>query len=125
MLIGGAGVLAVVAIAGVIMTPTLFGGPSDPGCQAYANTALRSYDTAISDINNTAAAEGTLNAHLTKAISDLSDSAAKAKAPAAKAALGGLLAQLKTVRADFAQGSIPANAATTLNAASAAADSAC
>jgi hypothetical protein len=123
-LVGGATVLAVVAIAGAILAPKLFGGSSDPGCQAYANTALTAYDKTITDLNAQASAK-TLNADMATAISDLSTAAGETQSSSARSALDSLLTQLKTVRTDVAQGSVPSNTVVQLNAASASADRDC
>jgi hypothetical protein len=125
-LVGGAGALAVVAIAGGILAPKLFSsGSSDPGCKAFANTALTAYNKAITDLNNSHASAATLNADMTAAITELTAAAAKAQASNATSALDSLLAQLKTVRTDVAQGSVPGGTVNTLNADANAADTAC
>jgi len=124
VVVGGAAVLAVAAVVGVILAPKLFGGPSDPGCKAYANTALPAYNKTINDLN-AQAPQATLDTDMAAAITDLSAAAAKAKASAATSALDTLLAKLKTVRADVARGSVPTSTVSALTADSTAADNAC
>jgi hypothetical protein len=101
-----------------------FGGPSDPGCKVYANTALSAYNKTINDLN-AQASQATLSADMTAAIGGLTNASAQAQSPAAKSALSALLAEFKVVRADVAKGSVPGSTVKALNAASAAADSAC
>ncbi len=101
-----------------------FGGPSDPGCKVYANTALNAYNKTIDDLN-AQASQATLSADMTAAIGDLTTASAQAQSASAKAALSALLAEFKVVRADVAAGSVPESTVKTLNADSAAADSAC
>jgi len=123
-LVCGAGALSVVAVAGVILAPKLFGGSSDPGCKAYANTALTAYNKTINDLNKQASA-ATLDADMTNAITQLSAAAAKTQTSTTASALHMLLTELKTVRADVTQGSVPANTVKILNDDAHAADSAC
>ncbi len=101
-----------------------FAGPSDPGCKAYSNTALDAYNKAINDLN-AQTSQTTLNADMAAAITDLTSASAQARSASAKSALDALLAQFKVVRADVAAGSVPKSTVKTLNADSAAADSAC
>jgi hypothetical protein len=124
LLISGAAVLAVIAIVAVIFTPRLLGGPSDPGCKAYAGPALTAYNQTISDLN-AQAPEATLNADMAAAISNLTSAVGQAQSAKVKNALNGLLSELKAVRADVQAGSVPASTVAALNAASKAADNAC
>jgi hypothetical protein len=123
-LVGGAAVLAVVAIAGVILAPRLFGGTTDPGCKAYAGSTLTAYDKTITDLNAQASTKK-LDVDMATAITDLTAAVAKTQTPATASALNGLLTELKTVRTDVAQGSVPASSVNALNAASTTADHAC
>ena len=53
-LVGGAALVVVIAVVGVLFVTKAFGyfgGPSDPGCKAYANTALGAYNKTINDLN--------------------------------------------------------------------------
>ena len=101
-----------------------FGGPSDPGCKVYANTALSAYNKTINDLN-AQASQATLSADMTTAIDGLTTASAQAQSAPARSALRALLAEFKVVRADVAAGSVPESTVKTLNADSAAADSAC
>jgi hypothetical protein len=123
-LVGGAAVLSVVAIVGVILTPRLFGGTTDPGCKAYAGTALTAYNKTITDLNAQASTQQ-LDADMATAITDLTAAAAKTRSPSTASALNGLLTEIKTVRTDVARGSVPAATVGALNAASTTADHAC
>ena len=126
-LAGGAALVFVLAVVGVLFATKgfgYFGGPSDPGCKAYANTALGAYNKTIDDLN-AQASQATLTADMTTAITDLTSASAQAQSAAAKSALSALLAQFKVVRADVAAGSVPESTVTALNADSAAADHAC
>ena len=82
-----------------------FGGPSDPGCKAYASTALGAYNKTINDLN-AQASQAALDADMTAAITDLTSASAQAQSASAKSALGALLAEFKVVRADVAAGSV-------------------
>jgi hypothetical protein len=125
-LVAGAGVLAVVAIGGVIVAPRLLsgGGSSDPGCKAYAGAALTAYNKTIYDLNSQAS-QSVLSADMPTAITDLTSAAGQAQSASVKSALNGLLTELKTVDADVKAGSVPATSVNSLNAASATADKAC
>ena len=125
LVVGGA-LVVVIAAAGVLFVTKTFGyfGTSDPGCKAYANTALGAYNVAINDLN-AQSSQTTLNADMAAAITDLAGASAQAQSASAKSALGALLAEVKVIRADVAAGSVPESAAKALNADSAAADSAC
>ena len=116
--------LVVVGVLFVTKGFGYFGGPSDPGCKAYANTALGAYNKTIDDLN-AQATQATLDADMTAAITDLTTASAQAQSASAKSALAALLAQFKVVRADVAAGSVPPATVTALNADSAAADHAC
>jgi hypothetical protein len=117
----------VIAVAGVLFVTKAFGyfaGPSDPGCQTYANSALGAYNKTINDLN-AHAPQTTLDADMAAAITDLTSASARAQSASARSALTALLAEFKVVRANVAAGSVPPSTVTTLNADSAAADSAC
>ena len=124
MLIGGAGVLAVIAVGGVVIAPRLLGGSSDPGCKSYSGTALTAYNKTIDDLN-AQASQKVLSADMSTAIADLTTSISQAQSDSVKTALNGLLTQLKTVQADVKAGSVPTSTVNSLNAASTAADKAC
>ncbi len=126
-LVGGTAAVVVLAVIGVLFVTKgfgYFGGPSDPGCKAYANTALGAYNKTIDDLN-AQASQATLDADMTAAITDLTSASAQAQSPSAKSALAALLAEFKVVRTDVAAGSVSAATVTALNAESAAADKAC
>jgi hypothetical protein len=125
-LIAGAGVLAVVAVGGVVVAPHLLGGggSSDPGCKAYAGTAITAYNKTIHDLN-AQAAQSVLNADMSATITDLTSSIAQAQSASVKSALTGLLTELKSVQTDVRSGSVPTTTVNALNAASTAADNAC
>jgi hypothetical protein len=125
-LIAGAGVLAVVAVGGVVVAPRLLGGggSSDPGCKAYAGTAITAYNKTIHDLN-AQAAQSVLNADMSATITDLTGAIAQAQSASVKSALTGLLTELKSVQTDVRSGSVPTTTVNALNAASTAADSAC
>lgn len=117
--------LAVVAIGGVIAAPNLLGGgSSDPGCKAYAGTALTAYNKTINDLN-AQASQSVLAADMSTATADLANAAGQAKSTSVKSALTGLLTELKTVDAGIKSGSVPTGTVNSLNAASAKADNAC
>ena len=124
MLIGGVLALAVIAAAAVFVQGRLHSGSSDPGCQAYANTALPAYNKAV-NVLNSQAAQSTLSADMTTAVNDLSSAAKQARSASAKSALGAMLTELTTVRADVASGSVPTAVVKALNADSTQADSVC
>jgi hypothetical protein len=125
-LIAGAGVLAVVAVGGVVVAPRLLGGggSSDPGCKAYAGSAITAYNKTIGDMN-AQAAQSVLDADMSATITDLTGAIAQAQSASVKSALTGLLTELKSVQTDVRSGSVPTTTVNALNAASAAADSAC
>jgi hypothetical protein len=119
-------VIALIAVAAVVVPGRLRGGgSSDPGCQAYANTALPAYNNAIGALNNSQSEQGTLSADMTTAVTDLASADQQAQSASARSALGTMLAELKTVRADVKAGSVPSSVVSALNADSAAADTAC
>jgi hypothetical protein len=123
-LVAGAGVLAVVAVGGVIVAPKLLGGSSDPGCKAYSGTALTAYNKTIGDLNGQAS-QSVLTADMSASITGLTNAISQAQSASVKSALDGLLTQLKSVQADVKSGTVPASTVTTLNAASTTADNAC
>ncbi len=124
MLIGGPVALVVIALAAVFVVVRQHDASSDPGCQAYANTALPAYNKAVG-VLNTQAAQATVSGELSTAVNDLSSAAKQARSASARSALVAMLAELTTVRADIASGSVPTVVVKALNAASAAADTAC
>jgi hypothetical protein len=124
-LIAGAGVLAVVAVGGVVVAPGLLSrGSSDPGCKAYSGAALTAYNKTIDDLN-AQASQSVLSTDMSTAITDLNSAISQAQAAPVKSALNGLLTQLKAVQADVKSGSVPTSTVNSLNAASTAADHAC
>jgi hypothetical protein len=125
-LVAGAGVLALVAIGGVIVAPKVLGGgaPTDPGCKAYAGTALTAYNKAIDDLN-AQKSQSVLSADLSTATTELTSAIGQAKATSVKSALTSLLTELNTVKKDVQAGQVPSNTVDALNTASTNADSAC
>ncbi len=119
----GAGVISVIAIAGVIVAPRIL-GPSDPGCKAYAGPALTAYDKTINDLN-AQASQSRLSADVIAAVTELTQAAAEAHGSAVKSALNALITELKTVQGDVTAGAVPATTVHALNAASTTADNAC
>jgi hypothetical protein len=122
-LIGGAAVAAVLAVGAVIVAPKVL-GPSDPGCKAYAGTALTAYNQTIRDLN-AQASQAKLTGDMTTAIAALRTATAQAQSAAVRSALGGLLAELVTVRTDVQKGSVPAATVGAINTAAKTADNAC
>jgi hypothetical protein len=122
-LVAGAGVLAVVAVGGVIMAPRLL-GPSDPGCKSYSGTAITAYNKTIGDLN-AQASQSVLTADMSAAIADMTNAIGQAQSASVKSALNGLLTELKSVQSDVKAGSVPTSTVNSLNAASTAADNAC
>ncbi len=121
----GAGVLAVVAIGGVVIAPKLLaGGSSDPGCKAYSGSALTAYNKTIDDLN-AQASQSVLSADMSTASTDLNAAISRAKSDSVKSALNGLLTQLNTVKTDVKSGTVPTTTVNALNAASTTADHAC
>jgi hypothetical protein len=124
-LVAGAGVLAVVAIGGVVIAPKLLaGGSSDPGCKAYSGSALTAYNKTIDDLN-AQASQSVLSADMSTATTDLTAAISAAKSDSVKSALNGLLTQLNTVKTDVKSGTVPTTTVNALNAASTTADNAC
>src|SRR5580700_3205029 len=124
-LVAGAGVLALVAVGGVVVAPKLLGGgSSDPGCTAYSGSALTAYNKTIDDLN-AQASQSVLSADMSAATTDLNGAISQAKGASVKSALNGLLTQLNTVKTDVKSGSVPTSTVSALNAASTAADNAC
>jgi hypothetical protein len=123
-LVAGAGVLAVVAVGGVVVAPKLLGGSPDPGCKAYASTAITAYNKTIDDLN-AQATQSVLAVDMSMSISGLTSAISQAQSDSVKSALTGLLTQLKSVQADVKSGSLPTAPVNSLNAASATADNAC
>jgi len=115
-------VIAVVAV--LVVTRQQHGASSDPGCQAYASTALPAYNKAIG-VLNTQAAQATVSGELSTAVTDLTSATRQAHSGSAKSALGTMLTQLKAVQTYVAGGSVPASAVKALNSASSAADTVC
>jgi hypothetical protein len=124
-LVAGAGVLAIVAVGGVIVAPKLLGGgSSDPGCKAYSGTAITAYNKTIDDLN-AQASQPVLNADMSATVTDLTSAIAQAKSASVKSALNGLLTELKSVQSDVRSGTVPTTTVNALNAASTTADNAC
>jgi hypothetical protein len=124
-LVAGAGVLALVAVGGVVVAPKLLGGgSSDPGCTAYSGSALTAYNKTIDDLN-AQASQSVLSADMSAATTDLNAAISQATSASVKSALNGLLTQLNTVKTDVKSGSVPTTTVNALNAASTAADNAC
>jgi hypothetical protein len=96
----------------------------DPGCSSFKGTTMTAYDKVIGDLNS-GAAQSTLVPDINTAIADLDSAAAMSKNAAAKTALTNLAAQLSTVRASVAKGTVSDSDMTALNADGSAADSAC
>jgi hypothetical protein len=115
----------VIVLAGVFYVGRQSGGSSDPGCKAYASTALTAYNKAVDVLNNSQASQATLSADMKTAVADLTSAAQQAKSASARSALGGMLTELKTVQTDIASGSVPPSVVSALNADSTAADNAC
>jgi hypothetical protein len=124
-LVAGAGALAVVAVAAVLVTPRLIGSPSsDPGCTAYSGATLTAYNKTIADLNSQSS-QATLSKDMAATISDLKQAVGQAHSATVKSALGGLLTQLDNVQSDIKSGSVPGSTVSALNSASAKADNAC
>ena len=117
--------LALIALAAVFVPGKLLhSGSSDPGCQAYANTALPAYNKAV-NVLNSQATQSTLSADMTTAVTDLTSAAQQARSASAKSALGAMLTELTTVKTDVASGSVPPAVVKALNTDSTQADSVC
>jgi hypothetical protein len=114
----------VIVLAGVYVLGRQHRGSSDPGCQAYANTALTAYNNAVKVLNSQAS-EAAVSAAMTTAITDLGSAAQQAQSGPAKSALGTMLTELKTVKTDVATGTVPSSVVKALNADSTAADNVC
>jgi hypothetical protein len=123
VIIGGAAVVAALAVGGVILGPRLLHS-TDPGCKAYTGTALTAYNKTIDDLNRQVP-QATLTSDMTSAINQLKTAAGQAQSASAKSALNGLLAQLTAVSGDMRQGAVPAGTVSKLNAAASTADNAC
>jgi hypothetical protein len=123
-LVAGAGVLAVVAIGAVIVTPKLLGPSSDPGCKAYSGSTLTAYNKTIDDLNNQSSQQ-TLAKDMATTVTDLNGAIAQAHSASVKSALDALLSELKTVQSDVGSGSVPSSTVSALNTASTTADNAC
>jgi hypothetical protein len=122
-LVAGAGIIAVVAVAGVIVTPKLLGS-TDPGCKAYSGTTLTAYNKTIGDLNKQSS-QAELRQDMTTTINDLTQAVGQANRASVKSALNGLLTELKTVQADIDSGSVPDSTVSGLNHAATTADGAC
>jgi hypothetical protein len=123
VVVAGASVLAVVAVGAVVVVPRLM-GPSDPGCKEYVGTSLADYNKTINDLN-AQASQATLSADMTRTVGTLTYAVNQTNSTTVKAALNGLLTELKTVQADVRAGSVPTKTVDALNNASSAADNAC
>jgi hypothetical protein len=122
-LVAGAAVLAVASVVAVIVAPRLI-GPSDPGCKAYSGATIVYYNKTIHDLNGQTPTS-VLSPDMATAITDLTGAVAQAKSPSVKAALDGLLSDLKTVQSEVAAGTVATSTVDALNAASINADHAC
>jgi hypothetical protein len=96
----------------------------DPGCSSFKGTTMTAYDKVIGDLNADAA-QSTAVPDIKTAIADLDSAAAMSKNAAAKTALTNLAAELSTVRAGVAKGTVTSSDMTVLNADGSAADNAC
>jgi len=114
----------VIALAAVFLVGRQHGGSSDPGCHAYASTALPAYNKAVGVLNSQAAQDA-VTGELTTAVTDLTSAAKQAQSAPVRSALGTMLTELKTVQVDVAAGSVPSSVVKALNADSAAADAVC
>ncbi|MGH3278898.1 MAG: hypothetical protein ACRDNW_07155 [Trebonia sp.] len=124
-LVAGAGVLAVLAVGGVIAAPRLLGGGStDPGCTAYSGATLTAYNKAITDLN-AQASQSVLSTDMSAAITGLTNAVGQSKSASVKSALSGLLTEVQAVNTGIRSGSVSASTVAALNAASAKADNAC
>ena len=122
-LIGAGALIVVVGVGAVVAAPRVL-KHTDPGCSAYATTALPAYNHAITDLN-AQASQATLTTDISAAITQLTGAINQAQSATVKTALQGLLTQLTHVQADVKKGAVPAATVSSLNSASAAADSAC
>jgi hypothetical protein len=114
----------VIALAAVFVVTRPHSESSDPGCQTYSSTALPAYNNAVKVLNSQSA-EATVRGEMSTAVTDLTSAARQAKSASARSALGTMLTQLKAVQSGVAAGSVPSSVVKALNAASAAADTAC
>jgi hypothetical protein len=127
LLVAGAGVLAALAVGGVIVAPKLLGGggaASDPGCKAYSGTALTAYNKTIDDLN-AQASQTVLTTDMSVTTTDLTSAISQAQSASVKSALTGLRTELQAVKDGVDSGSVPASTVSALNTASAKADHAC
>jgi len=124
--LAGAGALVVVVIGAVLVVPKLSGGggSSDPGCTAYAGAALTAYDKTIDGLN-AHASQTSLESDIAATTTDLTAAASQARQQAVHSAIEALLTQLGTLKVNVEADAVPASTLTALNAAAAAADSAC
>jgi hypothetical protein len=120
----GAGALVVLVGVGAVVAVPKFLKHTDPGCSAYSTSALPAYNRAITDLN-AKAPQTTLIKDLSGAITQLNGAISQAQSASVKAGLQGLVADLTHVQADVQKGTLPASTVSTLNSASAVADSAC
>lgn len=123
LLIGAGALIVVVGVGAAVAVPRVF-KHTDPGCSAYASTALPAYNHAITDLN-AQASQATLSTDISAAITQLTGAINQAQSATVKTALQGLLTQLTQVQGDVKKGAVPAATVSSLNAASSAADNAC
>jgi hypothetical protein len=120
----GVGALVVIVGVGAVVVGPKFLKHTDPGCNAYANSALPAYNHAVADLNQQSS-QATLAKDLSAAITQLNGAISQAQSASVKAALQDLVTDLTQVQADVQKGTLPASTVSTLNSASAAADGAC
>ena len=98
---------------------------ADPGCVAYKNTALTSYNRVVADVNNGADTR-LLTRDLTAAVRQTSEAARDSKDPAAARSLTALSSGLRTMLTDIRAGAVvPQHVLLTLNRDTGTADGAC
>jgi hypothetical protein len=123
VIVGAAVLVVALGAGGAVAAPKFLKHP-DPGCTAYTTNALPAYNHAITDLN-AKAAQPTLEADVATAVSTLQTAVGEATSQQVRPALQGLLTKLQEVQAGVKAGTVPRDTVSSLNAASAAADSAC
>jgi hypothetical protein len=120
-----AGIVAALLWAGafVYVVPHVIKA-ADPGCTAFKEVALSSYDRAIEDFDHSASSTRT-SADLRRAIASIQSAAAKSRNTAPRTALRRLDAQLRKALADAHTGQVPGSVMQSLNYDASAADGAC
>ena len=113
-----------IAVAAVFIQGKLHSGSSDPGCQAYANTALPAYNKAVSVLQQPGR-ESTLSAEMTTAVNDLAARPGRRSPRRPSPPSAPCSPELDDRAADVASGSVPTAVVNALNADSAQADSVC